>query len=151
MKFRVFPVGLIFIIIYDILSLLTFGFIIIVPSEKEMWLWILSSIMFMILPITISIYVLSFSLDIIIIDSEGVKKYHYGKLKKTLNWNEIITANVYPKNEYQGWIYLSNYEVEYNLISSTFMMFDKKSICMKFSKKILLELNKYLSNKIQIK
>ena len=151
MKFRVFPVGLIYVSIYDLLSLFTIVFIISVPSEKDAWLWILSSIMFVLLPAVFSIYILSFSLDLIIIDSNGVKKYHYGKQKKCMSWNEIITFGIYPKNELQGWIFLSNKEVEYNTISSTFMMFDKNSICMKYSEKILNELNKYLNNKIHIK
>ena len=73
MKFRVFPVGLIYVSIYDLLSLFTIVFIISVPSEKDAWLWILSSIMFVLLPAVFSIYILSFSLDLIIIDSNGVK------------------------------------------------------------------------------
>lgn len=150
MKFRVLPTGIIYITIYDLLSFIALGFVIIVPSEKEVWLWIMSAIMFVFLPIVVSIYILSFSLDVIKIDENGVKKYHFGKLKKKFEWNEILTSNVYPNNELYGWVYLSNHKIEYNFLSSTFMMFDKRSICIKYTEKVVLELNKYLIKKIII-
>lgn len=151
MKFRVFPVGIVFIIFYNILSLVALGLVIFTPSVKETWLWVLSTLMFIVLPLILSIYILSFSLDLIIINDEGIKKYHYGKLKKTIRWNEIVTSNIYPPNGYQGWIYISDCKVNYNFLSSAFMMFDSKSICMKYTLKIVGELNKYLNNKIEIR
>lgn len=114
MKCRVFPLGVFYVVAIDFLALLCLGFEILLPSKMEIWLWIISSIMFVLFPILFSIYILSFSLDIIVIDAEGIKKYHYGKIKKQLSWNEIVTFKIYPKNDNQGWIYLSNYAVDYN-------------------------------------
>ncbi len=147
MKFRVFPIGLVFMVIFDLVASFVLGLIIFAPSEKEIWLWIMASIMFIMFPVVFSVYILSFSLDTVVIDENGVKKYHYGKLKKNILWSEIITFKLYPNNDNQGWIYLSNYVVEYNYFTSTFMMFDKKSICIKASDKILTELNKYLNDR----
>lgn len=83
MKFRVFPIGLVYMVLVDLVALFALGLVIFPPSKKEIWLWIMASIMFIMFPVVFSVYILSFSLDTVVIDENGVKKYHYGKLKKT--------------------------------------------------------------------
>lgn len=148
MKCRIFPLGVFYVFIYDMLALLCLGFVVFLPSQKESWLLTFSLIMFVVFPLIFTIYILSFSLDTVIIDSNGIKRLHYGKMKKELLWSEIITFKLYPKNDNQGWIYISNHTVEYNFFTSTFMMFDKKTICLKSSDKIIKELKKYLKDTI---
>ena len=82
------------------------------------------------------------------IDDSGVKKYHFGKLKKTIAWDKIVTAKVCPNNEMQGTIVLSDFEVNYNFFSGDLMYFDKKSICLKYSKEAALEIEKHLGRKL---
>ena len=148
MKFRVFPFGAFAIVLLDIVSLACLCLVIFSPSPTKPWMWIVFSIMFIALPIILSVHMFSFSLDIITVDASGVKKEHFGKLKKTLTWEKVVTATVYPKNESQGWIILSDFAVSYNFFTLDFMFFDKKSICIKYSKEVALEIEKYLGKKL---
>ena len=84
MKCRIFSLGVFYVIVLDVLALICLGFVIFLPSQMDVWLWSFLLIMFVIFPILFSIYILSFSLDIIIIDSKGITRYHFGKIKKTL-------------------------------------------------------------------
>ncbi len=147
MKFRVFPVGIVFIIFYNILSLVALGLVIFTPSVKETWLWVLSTLMFIVLPLILSIYILSFSLDLIIINDEGIKKYHYGKLKKTIRWNEIKTLSCTDKNLFNGWCYISNECKNYNYHTITKMRLDRSVIYFHLSEKAIKALSIYCPNK----
>lgn len=148
MKFRIFPLGILLIAIYDLLSLLTFGLAVLIPSPKELWMWIVLIIMLIALPFLSSWCMILYSLDLIVIDDNGIEKYHFGKLKKRISWDDIVTASIYSNNWFQGWIYISDQNIKYNSLTSLFMMYDKKSICFKYSDVVIRELNEHLNNKI---
>lgn len=148
MNYRVFPIGIIIMLVYDLLALVSLCLVIFTPSPKDALLWFVSSFFFILLPFIFSIYILSFSLDVIIIDEECIKKIHYGKLKKIIKWEDVVTSKTYSEYGCRTWIYISNYDVSYNFFTSSLMMLDNRSICIKYTPKVVIELNRHLINKI---
>lgn len=150
MRFRVSPFFA-FIGFFCPLFCLPFGFLIIsVPSEKEPWMIAVIVIMLFILPILVGFHFLYFSLDLIVITDEAIERYHFGRLKKRILWNDVKTAFVTPKNESIGWIYISDTDFKYNYWTADFSFYGKKIIFMKYNKLAFDEINKHLIRKIQM-
>lgn len=147
MKFRSFPFLGFVIIFFDIISLMAWGLIIFPPSPVDWWIWVIMSIIIGVIPVVASIYAMYF-FDIIEIDESEIKKYHFGKLKKTIKWENLVTIKVYPNAELNGMIILSDFDVSYNRFTVEFKIFDKRCICIKYSKEVAEELEKYLPCKL---
>ena len=127
-KMRLCPMAFAGTIVVDLL--LIFLIIIGILSKDEFfWLWfcIIATI-----PLIINIYILPFSMDIVILNNKGIVHYHFKKIKKEIDWEKVHTVFRYDR-----WITISEFEnITTNFWTLNFRFYDKRVICIPYSEDI---------------
>lgn len=110
-KYKVFLELPFVILILSLISITAF-FIAIQNAllEEDVVIVLITIFMLIVFPISLLIWSVLTMWATIIINEEGIYKYLFGKLKRTIKWDEVIQIS--KKGNYKQWIFISKSNLE---------------------------------------
>ncbi|NLK12418.1 MAG: hypothetical protein GX312_02375 [Candidatus Phytoplasma sp.] len=144
-KYRVSLEISIFIMCYFILSIAFFILLLFFNLLKEEFsIIVIYVFMWVIFPLILLITIINMMWPIIIINDEGIQKYLFGKLKRSILWEEVKSVKLL--GGYKQWLFISKSELTTK--SLTIARRKKDSIYIYVKKDIIEDLERYIPESI---
>ena len=144
-KYRVSLEISIFIMCYFILSIAFFILLLFFNLLKEEFsIIVIYVFMWVIFPLILLITIINMMWPIIIINDEGIQKYLFEKLKRSILWEEVKSVKLL--GGYKQWLFISKSELTTK--SLTIARRKKDNIYIYVKKDIIEDLKKYIPKNI---